>query len=460
MGNEYKQFYDKFNNIYGYIENELKENGQISIDSMLINMTPNEVLTVLSNYAPISFNILKNNSEIRNILIGYLYKKKEYYESLSLSNEKLGLLLSKDGAGQVQHDKTESFYYSENDQEAYLNDILKRLIDCVNLYYDVYYNKDINVLLGDGTKLALQFLEENLLHILGITQSQVKGNAELKKVLNIPDDRYVGPMEILEKIIKDIQTNKDILCLQMKNRLKKVENQDNTSKIIETQLKPDTESELLPYDKIDLKTRAFINSGPYQDVSVISGVADNGYFIRSDKGKGRDNKEIQQVRISKSDFDTLKKEKVTIDTDSGKKIEIARGDYIFNGYTKKPGDIRRLRSSQVGTSKRIIPAADGSKKNNIGKFRAMFNGQSPIPIIGVENPGGGNGTTLYFSPEQQEQMFLSLYLDFGGPGGMNLYPYMEILKEFAENFKNELENQALAKTDKGIIIPNNSGLKK
>lgn len=465
MNDEIKKLYEKFQNIYVYIENELKENNQLPIDVMLLNMNPSDVLNIMSSYAPISFGILKQNEEMQKYFISYLYRKKEYFDNLSIPNEKLGLLLSKDGAGQTQHHKSESFYYNEANQEKYLNDILNRLIDCANLYYSLYHNNDINVQLGDGTKLSLQFLESNLLHVLGITQFQVNNNPELRKALNVPEWKNMGSMEILEKIIKDIQTNKDILCLQMKNNIKRIEKYGTSGEIVSTQLDPNTSSELLPYDKIDLKTRAFINSGPYNGVSVISGISDDQGFISSDRvdtsnpkrPQKPEDREIQQVRISKTDFDTLEKEKVTIETDDGQQINISRGDYIFNGYTKRPEDIRTLRSSQVGTSKRIIPNPDGSKRNNIGKFKAMFNGQTPIPVVGVENP---DGTTLVFTPEQQQEMFMSLYFDFGGKGGMNFSSYLDILNEFAINFRNELEEQALIKTDSGIIIPTNNSMKK
>ena len=459
MGEELKQFYENFNNMHICIENELKQNGQLPIDVLLLNMNPSDVLNIICNYAPLSFDLLNKNEKIKNYFISYLYKKKEYFDNLSIPNEKLGMLLSKDGAGETQHLKTESFYYNEDDQEKYLNDILNRLIDCVNLYYSLYHNKDINILLGDGTKLSLQFLESNLLHILGINNKQVNNNQELRKALNVPDGKDMGSIEILERIIKDIQTNKNILCLQMKKNLKRIEKYGTSGKIVSTQLDPETETEMLPYDKINLKTRAFINSGPYKDVSVISGLSSGSYFIRDDRGKSDDERDIQQVRISKTDFDTLEKEKVTIEYGEGKKIDISRGDYIFNGYTIRPKNIRVIRSAQVGTSKRIIPSSDGTMKNNIGKFKRLFNGQSPIPVIGVENPSGA-GTTLIFTPEQQQEMFLSLYYDFGGKDGMNFESYIDILKEFSETFRNELEQQALAKTDSGVIIPTNSGLKK
>lgn len=454
------KLYEQFNNVYNLIDNELQKNGQLTIDVILLDNNPSDVLNIISNYAPTSFEFLKNNNEIKNYFVAYLFKKKEYFENLSISNDKLGKLLSKDGAGQVQHPKSDSFYYSESDQEKYLDDILKRLIDCTNLYFNLYHNKNIPILLGDGTRLELQFLYENLLHILGITKSQVVNNTELMRALNIESDKIqrLSSIEILERIIKDIETNKDILCLQMKQRLSRYNEDSTNGKIVSTQIDDSTTSEMLPYDKIDLKTRAFMNSGPYGDVSVISGIADDKYFIRDDKDKPNDKRDIQQVRISKTNFDTLKKEKVTIDNGTGDEIQISRGDYVFNGYTKRHGDVRTLRSTQIGTSKRIIDAPDGTKRNNIGKFKAMFNGQSPIPVIGVENPDGG--TVKIFTPEQQQEMFLSLYYDFSGKNGMNFESYIEILKEFTEIFRNELEQQALAKTDSGIIIPTNGGLKK
>lgn len=456
--NAFLKYYEIFNDIYNKIDEKLKSNGQLTIDILLLDNNPSDVLNIICNYAPMYYDFLKKDENFMNLFVSLLFRKKEYYDNLSISNEKLGKLLSKDGDGYVQHPKTESFYYNEDDQEKYLNDILNRLIDCVNLYYNMYYKKDIPIILGDGTKLTLQFLESNLLHILGITTSQVRENQELRKALNINESDSLGAMKILERIINDIQTNKNILCLQMKNKLKKFKKNDSNGKIVETQINPETQTELLPYDKIDLKKRAFINSGPYSDVSVISGLANNKYFIRDDKNKPNNEREIQQVRISKTDFNTLKKDKVTIDTPTGEKIQISRGDYVFNGYTMKPDDKRSIRSSQVGTSKRVIESFDGTKRNNIGKFRGMFNGQSPIPIIGIEDPNGD--TVKIFTPEQQQEMFLSLYFDFSGNGGMNFESYIEILKNFTEYFKTELENQAIAKTESGIIIPNSNGKKK
>jgi hypothetical protein len=456
MEEKLKDFYNKFNNLFNYIDNELKTNNQFQIDALLINHNPSDVITIISNYAPSGYEYLKNDRNFQDYFIAYLYKKKDKLNNLSMSNSKFGNLLSKDSAGQVQHTKEESYYYYSADPEKYLEEILGRLIDCVNLYYSLYHNKDINVKLGDGTKLTLQFLEENLLHILGITNKQVNENLELRKALNIPDWKRLNSIEILERIIKDIQTNNDIICLQMKKNIQKIARFGTSGEIIKTQIDQNTTSELLPYDKIDLKTRAFMNSGPYNGVSVVSGVADNTYFIRDDKTKNNLERDIQQVRISKTDFDTLEKDNVIIDTVDGQKISISRGDYVFNGYTKRDEDIRTLRSSQIGTTKRVIPNEDGKTRNNIGKFKRMFDGQTPLPIVEVENP---DGSSLVFSPEEQQQMFWSLYFDFSGEHGMNFETYFDILQQFTEDFKKELESQALVKTENGIIIPTQGGRK-
>ncbi len=448
--------YEQFSKAYNMIDKELQDNGQLSIDVMLLNNNPGEVINAIILYAPRSFELLKNNEKMRDYFITYLFEKKSYFDNLSISNDKLGKLLAKPNFEYSSSDsrkKEESLYYNEKDQEKYLDDILKRLIDCTNLYFDLYHNKNIPIQLGDGTKLELQFLYKNLLHILGITQEQVKNNPELMKALNIDPNKVqnLHAEEILERIIKDIQTNKDILCLQMQKKISKYNKESTSKSIVSTQVDSSTSTEMLPYDKIDIKTRAFINSGPYSDVSVISELAPGSFFIANDAPKPDNQRDIQQARISKTDFNTLEKDKVTIETKDGDKIDISRGDYIFNGYTKNPGDVRTLRSAQVGTSKKVIDDKNGNKTDNLYKFKKMFNGQTPIPIVGVENPG--DGTTLIFTPEQQKNFFLSLYYDFSGEGGMNFEPYIEMLNQFAERFKNELEQQAIAKTQSGIIIP-------
>ena len=139
------KLYEQFNKVYNLIDDELQKNGQLTIDVILLDNNPSDVLNIISNYAPVSFELLKNNNKIKDYFIAYLFKKKEYFDNLSIPNDKLGKLLSKDGAGQVQHSKTESFYYSEDNQEKYLDDILKRLIDCTNLYFNLYHNKNIPI---------------------------------------------------------------------------------------------------------------------------------------------------------------------------------------------------------------------------------------------------------------------------------------------------------------------------
>ena len=454
MDDDIKEFYKYFNNIYNYVDNELQQNGQFTIDVLLLDKNPSDVLDIISNYAPVSFSYLMEKEKIKNFFIGYLFKKKKYYENLSISADKLEKLMDKSGPGQVQHRKEESLYYQEDNQEEYLNDILNRLIDCVNMYYNLYHNKDIKLLLGDGTNLYLQFLEENLLHVLGITNMQVNNNQELRKALNVPDWKTMNSMEILERIIKDIQTNKDIICLQMQNNMRRIERFGTSGQIVETQLDPSTRSELLPFDKIDLKTRAFLNSGPYNGASVVSGLASGTFFIAADRGKLDDDRDIQQVRISKTDFDTLKKHPVSFKTSTGEQIKITTGDYIFNGYTYRMGDVRTLRSLQVGSSKIRRQNSSGYIIDGLSKFRRMFQNQSPIPVIGVENPDGG--TTKIFTPEEQQKLFLSLYYDFGGVGGMNFELYFEMLKDFAEKFKNELESKAISKDDTSIEISNSN----
>lgn len=454
---EFEKFSSELKEIYNYVDNELSSNEQLKIDRLLLDYNVGEVLDIISEYAPTSMELLSINQNVCNRFISLLYKKREYIESLCLSDEKFGKLLTKatnDGAGQKQHLKSESFYYNEEDPEKYLDDILKRLIECVNLYYNKYHNKSIHILLGDGTKLELQFLYKNLLHILGITKQQVIGNSELKKALNIKDEEIekLTSIEILERIIKDIETNKDILCFEMKKRI--LQRDALTSgKIIETQLSPDTKTELLPFDKIDLKTRAFITSGPFSDVSVITGVADNAYFYGGDARKLPKDREIQQVRISKVDFSKFKREKIVLDKDG--KITMKPGDYVFSGYTKNPGYKRTIRSTQIGTTKPVIEQSNGTKRDNIGIYKKMFQGQTPIPVVSVEDPNGG--TDKIFSSEQQIAMYLSLYEDFSGEGGMDFSLYKKILITFIKDFESKLEKKAANNRNSEDVGSNSKG---
>lgn len=94
----------------------------------MINHNPSDVITIISNYAPNGNEYLKNNKDFKDYFIAYLYKKKDKINSLSISNSKLGDLISKSGPGRVQHTKEESNYYFSTDPEKYLEEMIEIFI--------------------------------------------------------------------------------------------------------------------------------------------------------------------------------------------------------------------------------------------------------------------------------------------------------------------------------------------
>lgn len=181
--------YKEFLGYKNKIDYELKEKGLYGIDILLMSYSVHDTIDFLQENSE-TFRILTitDNSKIDEFYKYFISLKNRYQQEINLPDRQSLLLLiskSKQNSKIVFPKHNISFVNTEN-REEYINRIIRRLKDCVNLYYSAYYNQEIYAELSNGEYTYLKFLEENLPHILGINKNQILMNSEAKRVLNIP----------------------------------------------------------------------------------------------------------------------------------------------------------------------------------------------------------------------------------------------------------------------------------
>lgn len=439
--------YKEFLGYKNKIDYELKEKGLYGIDILLMSYSVYDTIDFLQENSE-TFNILINtdNSKIDEFYRYFISLKNRYQQEINLPDRQSLMTLinkSKQNSKIVFPKSNLSFVNNENGEE-YINRIIRRLKDCVNLYYSTYYNQEICAELSNGEYTYLRFLEENLPHILGITKDQILMNSETKKVLNIPQTEMpdiivfkngyyhhkekrntTSPITILEKIIADLETNQDIINASFDARIKQESKEKGI--LAKEQFSKKTTTQLLPFDKIDLKTRAFMSDTPYTKVSTI---------VPLSKGEKltTQNDKTTQVKISKSSLTSVDDSKMVL-LENGK-IKLERGsDYIFTGYVPHRKD--KMNNAPIS----LIVAENES----IATYAKKFKGQKPHNIVSINNPNTGSNTI--FSPQEQFEVYIDLLTDFSS-GGMDLSDLYQELIQFANNYEARLAEQMKNKSRK------------
>lgn len=221
---------------------------------------------------------------------------------------------------------------------------------------------------------------------------------------------------ILEKIIADLETNQDIVNAYF-DAIVKQESKEK-GMLSKEQFAKKTSTQLLPFDKIDLKTRAFMSDTPYTKVSTIVPLAPGEKLTTK-------NDRASQVKISKSSLTSIDNSK-TVLLENGK-IKLERGsDYVFTGYVPHNGQEGNVPVSLIV-----------AENESIGMYAKKFIGQKPHNIVSINNPK--NGSNTIFSPQEQFEMYLSLLTDFNG--GMDLNDLYQELIQFANSYEARVAEQ-------------------
>lgn len=149
-------------------------------------------------------------------------------------------------------------------------DNLELCYDLFNSYYkssDMELTSYLNMSNGDQIKLDYKLNEENMPHILGIPKTHkfdTKGNIigrnlpiETIKTLDLNENKYYSAIDILETILKKKENIINSLGCYTKNGIL---------------------YEMLPWEKIILKTNAFIRGDFFKTTSLITGINPDSFL--------------------------------------------------------------------------------------------------------------------------------------------------------------------------------------
>ncbi len=140
--------------------------------------------------------------------------------------------------------------------------------EAILAYYKVYHNKKLIAELTYGINnsgyMEFSIMEDQLLHLLGVTVEQLRNNPDF---IRLTGKKHMRSPEILEWIIRDLEGNNDLIQYD-EDFLKRISN--NRFKLAEDQFDNDTQTRLLNYHKIRVKSHAFLKYGPFEKVSLVA----------------------------------------------------------------------------------------------------------------------------------------------------------------------------------------------
>lgn len=376
------------------INNELEANNLYSIDVLLNSLDINDLIKFLSTYSKI-YQMVEGNDKVKlDYYLSYL-KNMIISQSLISSNKFNSLIkLSKNTSISVRPITAISFINRVNVIDIAAS-IIEQFKNSYNLYYKTYYKRQIFLNFVDGDVFPVSINEDNLLHLLGISTKTVRLNNETKRLV--------------------MKYQKDLKSVSILNSLYDASVYDDTgadctnnprrSDIITTQFGGKSKTELIPFDKMDCKTRLFIAKEPYTKTSIFVTLPDGVYLSNNLK-------DVNLVEISKCNITNNSNEVLSDD-----KIYLDNGDYIFMGYVYYNG---------VYVPKSLIACT----KNNCSNYQSIFNGLKPNVVKSVEfvdDSDGGTNMCLFDTKE-----VLTFLRDV-----INDFPFFDFSELFAIIFPDE-----------------------
>lgn len=264
----------------------------------------------------------------------------------------------------------------EERKRLIISTVISNLELCYEMFQGYYLSDKVEipvlVNLTNGKTFQYKFEEHNLPHILGIpsTHDRKTGSINLpQETINLLGLRHAGALNVLESIIayKDEIINRCGL------------NYDSRTH---------TYYEMLPWEKIILKTNAFIRGDFFKTTSLISPINPNSFLIQPKD-------EIKRISISPTKFSQSAIRQTLIDPNLSfdESIEIIRrnkqqSDFALKGmmYDSKKGIwIPKTNVSVIG--ERITPY-NASTLKTLEKYRYLLSDVNPSTggfVLGVES---------------------------------------------------------------------------
>lgn len=363
-----------FQKVVECINIELGTKRIYNCEYLLINATIEDVMHILEQQSEY-YNFIKDDKYSNGILFKYLLEKyfemvKKYYDSLMIQEGKSNKVALK--YMMKMKENTRTIYTKENVNMTPIDveKTLRLMKEAVQVYYKVYNNKKLIAELSSRNPAQSEYFEfeikvENLLHLLGVTSSQLVNNPDFQR---LSGGKKMNSLELLEWILKDIDGNNDLLQYQ-EDFIKKI-GESKKSQIAGQQFDTQTSTQLLNYYKIRAKSETFLKYGPFEAVSLVSKLASNKKLSQYSNSN--------TAMISKSE--TFRK-------------------YPWAYF----GSVQTVNDKYIETL--IIDSSENKKE--------IFRGSKLAIVKGVvsTSPGGGGGAKV-FTEEEQFKLFFQSYEAF------------------------------------------------
>ena len=317
------------------------------------------------------YSLLKNQRDRNRATTGTIIKRFNDIRSLNQFNRKDSDMLVRNYPDVASEDLVyRSFKSMPNERKKLLiSAIISNLELCYEMFKSYYLSDKVEVPvllnLTNGSKLAYKFDKGNISHILGIpgTHDFKTGSQNLPQAtIDMLGLTQADALTVLESIIANEQKIIDQCGL----------NYDSSNH---------SYYEMLPWERIILKTNAFIRGDFFKTTSLISPVNPNSFLISA-------NDEIKRVAIAPTRFGQSAINQTLIDPNISFEdaVKILRkpntpSDFTFKGmkYDSRMGFwIPKTNVSAIG--ERITPY-NASTLKTLEKYRYL--------ISGVSNPSAG-----------------------------------------------------------------------
>ena len=365
--------------ILSNINDELKHNNILNINNLLLKMSiilgksydvPKEKLNdviisetnkILINNSPTYNYVFSNNSSYEVFLFINEYMKKvlSYYDNLMTTGKEKFDRYVEITNGNRPKDKviqSEDLYMKLED----IQNTMSLLNEAVRNYYEIYHNKTLIATFTDEQIINFKIKESELAHLLGVNMKKIVMNEKYvdlfhitpKEIEYIMDNTYTldpngsAAIDVLHRIV-DI-SNGDLLQFE-EDRLRKMNNYQYQT------IENDNKDSLLnEYSKWNIRSKAFIDFKPLEELSLVLNFPEGYKIIK----RSKDENSQHSLLISKNKLSEQFKYSTLVANYN--KEQDRR--YFQSLFLRKPNELEKLQQDSIPsiTTKVELSSDDGS----------------------------------------------------------------------------------------------------
>lgn len=364
--------------ILSNINDELKYNNILNINNLLLKMSVilgenfdvskeklsdviiSETNKILVNYSPTYNYVFSDNSsyEIFLFINEYMKKVLSYYDNLmTTGKEKFDRYVEITNGNKPKPKiiKSENLYMKLED----IQNTMSLLNEAVRNYYEIYHNKTLIATFTDEQIINFKIKESELAHLLGVNMKKIVMNEKYVDLFNITpkeieyimDNTYTldpngsATIDVLHRIV-DI-SNGNLLQFE-EDRLRKMDNYQYQT------VENNKDSLLNEYSKWNMRSKAFIDFKPLEELSLVLNFPEGYKIIKQSK----DENPQHSLLISKNKLSEQFKYS-TLVANYNKKQDRR---YFQSLFLRKPNEFEQLQQNSIPaiTTRVELSSDDGS----------------------------------------------------------------------------------------------------